>query len=241
MPQKGGKMSKKSEPRWKINQAIQIGKEALMLVKGREKDIVPRLSAGLLEGLKADLDELEALLTGRPSKTTEVKGLTGTEKEISEKGAEWVSGIREAVKRRAEKSGLIKAVGVGEKLKKEQSKSVVIAIEAILTAAKEKADEMRACGILESDILKGTAILNSLMGARRVQEEGIKTKKDLTTKKNIVQIRIENAIDEICTAGYLQYIDKDKVLAERFRDLIPSSPKKKKSKEEEKPVQKDKT
>ena len=229
-------MAKRITPRWRIEQAISAGKEALLLLQGREEELLPRLSAGLPDSLKADVAELESLLTGRPAKITEVKGMTGTEMEISEKGATWVSAIREAVRRRSGDAGLEKAVGVGDKVLKANSKSVVAAIQAILTAAKDKPDEIRNCGILEADLKKGEEILKSLVGVRDVQEEGIKSKKDLTTKKNIIQIRIEKMVMEISSAGYLEYLDKDPVLANRFRDLVPSkSSKTQKGEEEPKP------
>jgi len=226
-------MAKGITPRWRIEQAISAGKEALLLLQGREEELLPRLSAGLPDSLKADIAELESLLTGRPAKVTEVKGMTGTEMEISEKGANWVIAIREAVKRRSGDAGLEKAVGVGDKMRSISSKSVVAAIQAILTAAKDKPDEIRKCGILESDLKKGEEILKSLVGVREVQEEGIKSKKDLTTRKNIIQIRIERAVKEISSAGYLEYLDKDPVLANRFRDLIPGGGSKTQKGEEE--------
>jgi hypothetical protein len=216
-------MSKEIVPKWEISQVIQIGKEAVLLTEGKKKEIEPRVSAGLLDGLPADIAQLESLFTGRPAKTIEVKGMTGSEKDVARKGGEWVSAIREAVKRRAKGTGLPKAVGVGEAVHGDQSTSVASAVEAVLKAAQEYPDEIRACGVIESDIQKGQAILDSLVGARNTQDTGMKGKKNLTTQKNTIQIRIEKAIEEISTGGYIQFMDTDKVLAKRFQDLIPSS------------------
>ena len=214
-------MAKKAAPKWTIEETIQIGKEAQKLSQSKLQELEPRLSAGLLSGLPADITQLESLFTGRPAKTQEVKGLTGTEADIARKGARWVSAVREMVKRRATGTGLPKAVGVGMQVYQANSKSTATALEAVLTAARENPEAIRACGILETDLQKGQAMLESISGARDTQDIGMKDKKDLTTRKDTLQIRIEKAIEEISTAGYFHFMETEPVLAQRFKDLIP--------------------
>jgi hypothetical protein len=214
-------MAKKVAPKWTIEETIQIGKEAQILSQSKLQELEPRLSAGLLSGLPADITRLESLFTGRPAKTQEVKGLTGTEADIAKKGARWVSAVREMVKRRATGTGLPKAVGVGMQVYQANSKSTATALEAVLTAARENPEAIRACGILETDLQKGQAMLEAISGARHTQDIGMKDKKDLTTQKDTLQMRIEKAIEEISTSGYIQFMETDPVLAQRFKDLIP--------------------
>ena len=216
-------MHKQIIPKWTIEQAIQIGKEAIKLVEDRRREIEPRVSPGVLDALPSDIAQLEALSIGRPAKVVEVKGLTGTEAEIAKRGAAWVSAVREAVRKRAKGSGLAKAVGVGTQVYSGNSKSVTSAMEAILTAAAENPDGMHACGILDLDIQNGQAIFDALVNARNNQDLGMKDKKDLTTEKNIIQLRIEKAIAEISTAGYIQLMETEPVIALRFKALPPST------------------
>lgn len=233
-------MAKKAAPKWTIEETIQIGKEAQKLSQSKLQELEPRLSAGLLSGLPADITQLESLFTGRPAKTQEVKGLTGTEADIARKGARWVSAVREMVKRRATGTGLPKAVGVGMQVYQANSKSTATALEAVLTAARENPEAIRACGILETDLQKGQAMLESISGARDTQDIGMKDKKDLTTRKDTLQIRIEKAIEEISTAGYFHFMETEPVLAQRFKDLIPSSGGKKGGSPEEPPAAEEK-
>ena len=214
-------MTKSSRPRWEIQRAVAYGKEAQTLGQQCLKELEPRLGAGLMEGFSADLAQLEAMETGRPAKVDEVKGLTGSQRDIAEKAAAWASSIREAVKRRSDGDGLRKAVGVGRAIATNRVKPVATAIQTILAAAAERPDELRACGILESDLTRGRALLTSLGGASAVQDQGLIAKKDMTAAKNKIQLRVEAAIQAIATAGALQYHDADPALAQRFRGLIP--------------------
>lgn len=214
-------MVNKINPKWSIEQAIQVAKEAIKLVEPRRRQIEPRVTAGLLDELPNYISQLEALLTGRPAKITQVKGLTGAEAENARNGAAWISAVRDAVKKRAPHSGLAKAVGVGVPVNVARSSSVASAIEAILKAASENPDGIHACGILDGDIQNGAETLQELLDARNNQDLGMKDKKDLTTEKNIIQIKVEKAVEEISTAGYLELMKSEPLIAERFRELPP--------------------
>ncbi len=205
------------------SQAIQLGRETLTLIEGRQRELAPRLPEGTLDRLVFDIKQLESLYTERPAVNIKVKGLTGTEMEKALSGARLVTAIRTAVKKRAANTGLPKAVGVGSRFYPFRSASVVSAIEAILKAATDNPDAIRACGILDADIARGRELLDTLRAARETQDMGVKDKKNLTTQKNIVQHRIEQSLREISTAGYLQYMDKEPFIAERFKGIMPTS------------------
>lgn len=216
-------MRKDNKPKWPIEKAIYYGKEALKLAQEHRPNIEPRLNAGELDGLQSNLAQLDAMETGRPAKTTEVKGLTGSQKDIAQKGHDWVIAVRKAVKDRTDGAGLEKAVGVGLAIQPTQAKSVETAIEAILAAAQERAAELRACGILDSDIQRGRAILASIEGARSTQDGGMGQKKDMTNAKDTAQKAVEKAIASISSMGHLEYLESDPALAQRFLDLIPGN------------------
>ena len=220
-------MSTKVVLKWTIEQTIQASKEAMKLVEPRRRMIEQRVTSGLLDALPNDIVELESLQRGRPAKVTEVKGLTGSEAEIARRGASWISAVREAVRKRAKGTGLERAVGVGVPVNVGRSTSVASAVQAILKAAAENPDGIHACGVLDADIRNGQAILDDLVSARDDQDSGMKDKKDLTTEKNVVQLRVEKAVEEIATAGYIQLMESDPVIAQRFRDLPPSTATKK--------------
>ncbi len=216
-------MSYKSiNTRYTISHALQLAKETVSLLEGRRRELEPRLPEGLLDAFPSDITALEGLFTGREANKIDVKSLTDAEESISKMGALWVAAIREAVKKRDVAPGLCKAVGVGERLYSSRSAAVVAAIEQILKVAAESPGDLQACGVLDSDISNGQAILDDLKAARESQDSGMKHKKILTTEKNILQLRVEKAIKEIATAGYLQFMDTEPVIALRFKDLIPT-------------------
>ncbi len=97
------------------SQAIQLGRETLTLIEGRQRELAPRLPEGTLDRLVFDIKQLESLYTERPAVNIKVKGLTGTEMEKALSGARLVTAIRTAVKKRAANTGLPKAVGVGSR------------------------------------------------------------------------------------------------------------------------------
>jgi hypothetical protein len=216
-------MTKNTKPRWPIEKAIYYGKEALKLAQEHKTNIEPRLDAGALDGLQSNLSQLDAFETGRPAKTTEVKGLTGSQADITEKGHAWVAAVRLAVKGRADGAGLEKAVGVGLPARGKQAKSIETAIQAILTAAQERPAELRACGILDADIQRGRAILTGIQGARSTQDDGMGQKKDLTDLKNRAQRAVEKTTIAISDMGNLEYMESNPALAQRFLDVAPGN------------------
>jgi hypothetical protein len=215
-------MKESKKAKWSIEKAIFHGKEALKLALDHRADIEPRLDPGEIDSLQSGLERLEAMETGRPAKVTEVKGLTGSQEDIAEKGHAWVAAIRKAVKNRAEGSGLAKAVGVGLPALKARAKTVATAIEAILTAAKERPSELRACGVLDKDLAKGQAILSAIQGARSIKDDGMTEKKEMTRLKDATQISVEKAVTAISAMGNLEYHDANPALAQQFLDIIPT-------------------
>ncbi len=216
-------MRKDNRPRWSIEKAVFHGKEALRLAQEHRSELEPRFEPGMLDGMASDLNQLEALETGRPAKATEVAGLTGSQGDIAEKGAAWAAAIREVVRKHAPGDGLRKAAGVGSPVKVNSAKSVATAIETILAAARERPAEIRSCGLLDSDIQRGQALLAALSGARSTRDDGMGGKTDMTSLKNAVQLRVERALQSIASLGHLHYLGSDAALAQRFNDLIPGS------------------
>ena len=214
-------MRKDNKPKWEIERTVAYGKEARALGQQYLKDLEPRLGAGLMDGFATDLVHLEAMQTDRPIKTDQVRGLTGSQEDIAAAGAQWAADIREAVRRRGNGAGLRRAVGVGRSIHTKSPKSVAEALGTILKAAGEHPDDLRGCGVLESDLAAGRELLASLGGASGVQDAGMVEKKDLTQEKDATQRRVEAAIEAIATAGILQYRRTNPALAQRFRGLIP--------------------
>ena len=213
-------MKKANVSGWSIKKTIQRAKEALGLVQEHASAIAPRLSEGLLDNLPAAVTQLEELLTRRPAKIIEGKGLRATEIQLAKAGLSWVGSVREAVKRRAKGTGLVKSVGVGEPLSSLKTSGVVSAIDAILTAAAENPDLMCSCGILDADIQEATNLRNAIVSARDDQDSGFEARKNLTTLKNVIQGNIQRAIEEISTAGYIQLRKSQPLVAQRFKALV---------------------
>jgi hypothetical protein len=208
--------------KWELNRAAQAGREALDLLNGHKQDLEPRLDPGTIEGLQNDIPALEALKSGRPAKVQQVRGLTGSKADQARQGAGWIGAIREAVKRRAAGQGIRTAVGVGKSISHTQETSVAAAIEAILALSKEQPQALRACGVLDSDLATGQALLAALGTAHNIQHDGFVGSKNVTDQRNATHARVEEAVEAIATAGHLQYLETDPALAKRFANLLPT-------------------
>ena len=72
------------KPKWKEKDAVRRGSEAHHLASAYRSVLEPRLGAGTIDGLGADLERLSASRPDRLATKTEQKGRTGLERYLAE-------------------------------------------------------------------------------------------------------------------------------------------------------------
>lgn len=100
---------------------------------------------------------------------------------------------------------------------------MVAALDAFLAAAAKDTPFVRSAGLLPADLDAAKALRDALISADQSQEAQKSKRKEPTLQRNLVQRRIEAAIDELINAGQLAFMTKPETAA-RFRALVPSRP-----------------
>jgi hypothetical protein len=92
--------NKDRHPNTDFNASIQRGLKALALAKKHQAALEPRLQAGTLDGLTADLQKLGADVPGALVTRSTAKTATKTQNEALAQGYSLVTAIRTSVSRR---------------------------------------------------------------------------------------------------------------------------------------------
>ena len=214
-------MAEAAKPKWDPGQDYRAGLKAYGLAQEFKEQIEPRLPSGLLDGLKEDLDTINRMGDQRKAKVVELKGFTGTEKEICAQAGAWASAIREALKRAKVPADVKKAAGVGSKFHAARVEAIVASVNAIIAAYDKFPEAFRGAGVLPDDMEKGKRLLVSLSSADFVQETAKVSNTKTTTGRNALRKRVEDAVDRIRGAGMLHYHDQTATAA-RFAALVPN-------------------
>jgi len=188
--------------------------------------VTPRLTAGLVDGLAADLTVHGALVPGALSARQEKKGATATVATIAGGAAARIASIRSAITHAGLSAGSRKAWGVGQKVQARVVSSVIAAATVIASRASTAPEEARAAGILAADLAGLAAAATALGGADLTQENSKRTAKTATAARNIAGRRILDATRRIATAGQLEFHDDADIGAE-FTALLSAGTKQK--------------
>lgn len=213
-------MPGKAKPKWEPGQDYRSGLKAYELAQEFKTELEPRLSSGLLQGLKEDLEALSKAGDEGQAKVVEIKGFTGTQDAHSAQALRWSSAVREALKRGGVDADVKKAAGVGSRFTASRVDAVIAAVNSILRAYEKHPDAFRASGVLPEDIEAGKRLLVSLNAADLVQETAKAKKTQSTAARRALRNRVESAVDRIRGAGMLHFHGKPAVAA-RFAALVP--------------------
>lgn len=212
-----------TKPRWDLKDAIRRGEAAENLGTKNSAIVVPRLDAGALEGLRADLGLLKGAPEDRGAAGTGRKAATGAERDAAAEGADWIGRVREMGRRtKGFGKGDRKAIGIGEKVDPRQSGKVRSAIASILKFATDKPDVARSIGMIPEDLAEGQGLLVALAAAENGQSAATTLSTEKTFNKDVVQLRVEAAIDQISARGAMA-ARKNAPLRARFEALVSST------------------
>ncbi len=213
-------MSEQAKPKWREEETLHRGGDALHLCETHQAVLEARLPAGTVDGLRTDLGLLTVSGSDRKAGRTEQKGRTGKKHDAAEDGKDWVMTVRDMAQRTVGVgSGELKALGVGERVNVGSTKTVSAAISACLLAFKENPDLYRNIGLIESDLTDAEAISAELSAAGGDQNNTVLKNKDKTFDRNAVQMRIEAAVDMISSRGRMAFRN-DRDIRDRFEALV---------------------
>lgn len=222
LPRARGDMAnakKDGHPKKDFNAVTQTGLKALALAEKHHDALVPRLPAGMVDRLTADLSKLGADVPGALVTRSTAKTATVSQNEALAAGYSLVTGIRTAVQRRGAAAEVRKGYGVGAKINPKVVKQVAAAIRVILERAAAMPGEAAGLGILQKDLGALGDDLAAILSADGAQEEKRAGAPTATKERNRTANRILEAVDVIVSAGVLEFA-KDGEVRGAFEALV---------------------
>lgn len=191
----------------------------------------PRLPAGILTDLAANLDLMGIVVPGAKQTRASAKAATKTQAQALASGYQRVTAIRTALKLTQAPADVRKHYGVGTQVNPEVVKSVQTSIKVIVDRAEKYPDEARLHGILKSDIDDLKADSQIITAADTDQEKQRAAAPQSTKARNKALNAVVNATNHIAAAGIIAFA-KDESLRKEFEALVgaglpnPKPPKK---------------
>lgn len=212
------------KPKWTVSEGIRTGTAMFELSSGYALILNPRLDAGRIEGLGADVGELRGNSQKLLSAMLERNSSTEAQDKMVGTGYGLVSSVREAIRRRYPRDPEIKDLfGIGHRVEQKSVESVARAMQGIIDAADKKPEVVRQAGILPADVDEIRAVRMALVSAD-VDQEGKKlSAKEATAKRAATQLRVEEAVDCIFGAAKMAFRDQPEIFA-KFEAVLPKSP-----------------
>ncbi|MEK7866720.1 MAG: hypothetical protein AAB434_08545 [Planctomycetota bacterium] len=206
---------------WRPAVAMRVGEEAFKLASDHRAELESRLSAGLIDGLGADVALLRGTTVGAAAASAEKRSATLTQGEAAHRGRDLVVAIRSVVRgAEPDDKAFQKAFGVGEAAVTRKILSVDSALEMILRAAETYPERTRALGILPEDLDEVRRVRGALHAAGDTQGAKVLSAKVATTLRYEAQARVQAAVRRLVGAAPLAFRGQPQV-ARLFRDLIP--------------------
>lgn len=217
MPRK----SKTAKPKWKLDVAIRAGREAHTLGVAHRIDLEPRLEAGALDHLDADVVELEAEQSGVAVAQADKTSATAHKGDSAEEGFSVSSSMRDAIRRNhLGDEEILKAFGLKAKVVKEKPSTIVSSLQTLLSGAQAHPEALRAAGVLPSDLDAAKSAVAALTAAGTTQATKKLTAKQATAQRAETQRRVESAVSKLIGAAGLAFRGQPAKL-QPFEALVP--------------------
>lgn len=211
---------------WPADVTISKGLDALDFAMANRADVEPRLSAGVLDGLAADLGLIGAKIPAALQKRLAIGVATQSERVSAATTKKLLAKLRRAVTQAPPGSVDGKAFGLGMRADDRVNKTIVAAGNVFLDQAARAPEQVRAAGIIAADVARLAAGIAELSGKNDAQGVAKRSSKAATRERDATLARIEQAVRSISAAGDLAYDDDPR--EEQARALIPEPKAKKK-------------
>lgn len=209
-------------PKWKTEVAIRTGTAILELACRNRAEIEPRLEAGALDGMKANVEALRSKTSAAAQLKQEQQTATQTQIKARANAAKRASAVRESMRSAFPGDDeLLTAFGVGVPAHTSSVGSVAKIAEIVIKAAGSNSERVREASVLPADIDKLREDLQALLDADAAQESKKIGAKEATTARNAAQLRVERDIALVLNAARLAFVGKPEVVR-AFEELIPS-------------------
>jgi hypothetical protein len=202
------------KPNKDFKDITQAGEKAHKLVSKHRAVIEPRLEAGLIDGLRADLDGLGGQVAGTTAAQSNSQAATATQNTKLSDAHDVLSGIRHAVQKSNAKADVRRAYGLGAKLNASVVSSVQANGKVVIDRARLNPTEARGLGILDADINTLEALLLALKEADANQEKTRAAAPLTTGDRNAAGNRIIEAVRSISAKGVLEFARDPKLRAQ---------------------------
>lgn len=207
--------------KWSPKVVQTVGRAALELASKHRAELEPRLAAGLLDGLKSDLDDFENKRDDASNALGTLMAATRAQSAVAEEAVELLVAAREALRRARTPEKYTDEFGLKSRPNLTVVSTVRSALSAFTTAAARYPEVVRSAGLLPSDIDGMVELRNALIDVDAKQEAVKARRKEPVAARTALQVRIEKAIDAIISAGRLAFVKRPDV-SQSFKALVPA-------------------
>jgi len=187
-----------------LTPVIQLGLKAHRLATD-EGAIVPRLPAGFLDGLAADIAALGTLAAGARQAHLDATLATETQNAELDHAFQLVSAIRTAVRRAKPRPDVRRMYGVGHRLDPRSVTHLVVALSGLIDRATARPDEARDLGLLDRDVAELRELLATIRAANTRQETRRAKAPSSTKERDAAARRVLAAVSRIAGAGIVEF------------------------------------
>lgn len=215
------KKRRQQRSKWPVARLGEVGNGALEIMDEYRAELEPRLAAGLIDGLRADVAAFDGKVSAAKRAPAELRALTLDQNAAARAGHAFVVAVREAITRAGGTAGERKTFGAGLRIHARSVGDVHAGLDAILDGAAKFPELARRAGLLEADLTAARALGASLAGADAVQKRKKEGRKTPVARRTGIARRIEAAVDAIISVALVRFFARPEVAA-RFRALVPS-------------------
>lgn len=214
-------------PRWSADAVVRAVEGLHPLAVKHRTALEARLPAGFIDGLKADADAVRSAADESVDSRGSRRGATVNQNDAIKSGARLVTSVRALVRTgQPAAKQLWREVGVGLRANGTVG-NVTAGLRQVLNAAARFPTELRAAGVLQTDLDGAQAALNTLVAADSTQEQKKLTAKQATQALAATRVRLENNLMHLASIAAASLGAGD---ARMFSDGLPRTGKAKKAK-----------
>lgn len=218
-----------AKPKWALGDALRAARATLALATEHKAALEPRLPAGTIDVLTADTNTLDEKQGAATLAKESLREATRTQDQAATAAHGFLTLARSAIERARVPAAARAAFGMSLRPTTNKISTVLTALDRFIDGATRHPDVAAEAGLLSIDIEKLRGHRAALSTADADQESTKESRTSPRINRDVVQVRVEKAIDTIINAGVLAFADNAVIVA-RFRGLVPRTPAPKKKK-----------